>query len=58
MKFQTKAIHSTPLGDPTNKGVKPAIHMSTTFEREADGSYPAGYIYSRLGNPNREMLET
>ena len=58
MKFQTKAIHSTPLGDPTTKGVKPAIHMSTTFEREADGSYPAGYIYSRLGNPNRELLET
>ena len=58
MKFQTKAIHSTPRGDPTTKGVTPAIHMSTTFEREADGSYPAGYIYSRFENPNRKMLET
>jgi cystathionine gamma-synthase len=31
--------------------------MSTTFERDTDGSYPAGYMYSRFENPNRQMLE-
>jgi cystathionine gamma-synthase len=37
--------------------VTPPIHLSTTFEREADGSYPHGYIYARSGNPNRQSLE-
>ena len=33
------------------------IHLSTTFERAADGSYPHGYVYSRNHNPNRNGLE-
>ncbi len=33
------------------------IHLSTTFEREPDGSYPGGYFYSRNDNPNRHALE-
>ncbi len=36
----------------------PPIHLSTTFERSADGSYPSGYTYSRTENPNRRALET
>ena len=35
----------------------PPIHLSTTFERQPDGSYPHGYIYSRTDNPNRQALE-
>jgi cystathionine gamma-synthase len=35
----------------------PAIHLSTTFERAADGSFPSGYEYIRDGNPNRQALE-
>lgn len=31
--------------------------MSTTFERDADGSYPRGFMYSRNHNPNRNALE-
>ena len=31
--------------------------MSTTFEREADGSYPHGFVYGRSGNPSRKLLE-
>ncbi|KAF4530842.1 hypothetical protein B566_EDAN018874 [Ephemera danica] len=34
------------------------MFLSTTFEREADGSHPYGYVYSRAENPNRELLET
>lgn len=35
----------------------PPIHLSTTFERGADGLYPAGYVYTRSENPNRIALE-
>lgn len=36
----------------------PSIALSTTFERDVDGSYPHGNIYSRSGNPNRTALES
>ena len=35
----------------------PPIHLSTTFERAADGSYPGGYEYIREHNPTRKALE-
>ena len=28
------------------------IHLSTTFERDAEGGYPHGFIYGRSANPN------
>jgi cystathionine gamma-synthase len=37
--------------------VTPPIHLSTTFERAADGTYPHGWIYARNHNPNRDGLE-
>ncbi|MCB0048264.1 MAG: PLP-dependent transferase, partial [Caldilinea sp.] len=37
--------------------VMPPIHLSTTFERAADGSYTDGYVYTRSENPNRRALE-
>jgi len=43
--------------DAATGAVAPPIHLSTTFERDADGSYPRGYRYSREGTPNREALE-
>ncbi|MDQ6940885.1 MAG: PLP-dependent transferase [Candidatus Eremiobacteraeota bacterium] len=33
------------------------IHVSTTFERAADLTYPGGHVYSRTSNPNRDALE-
>jgi len=33
------------------------ITLSTTFEREPDGSYRSGFVYSRGNNPNRQSLE-
>src|SRR5258707_4898307 len=35
----------------------PAIHLSTTFQRSPDGSFPSGYAYIRDANPNRRALE-
>ncbi|PSR16384.1 cystathionine gamma-synthase [filamentous cyanobacterium CCP3] len=54
----TQAIHSGRGIDPATGALTAPIHLSTTFERDADGSYPRGYIYGRSGNPNRVALET
>ena len=57
MNPDTLAIHAGRSIDPVTGALVPAIELSTTFERDADGSYPRGYIYSRRGNPNRDALE-
>lgn len=41
---------------PTRDLVSP-IHLSTTYERAEDGSYPGGFMYSRDNNPNRSQFE-
>src|SRR5438105_6585453 len=57
MRIETIAVHSGHDVDPATAAVTPAIHLSTTFAREADGSYRAGFLYSRYANPNRTALE-
>jgi cystathionine gamma-synthase len=57
MKIETIAIHAGNHNDESSKAVIQPITTSTTFVREADGSFPAGYIYSRSSNPNRSSLE-
>jgi cystathionine gamma-synthase len=57
MKFETLAIHAGRGPDPATGAVREPIHLATTFEREADGSFPHGYFYARAGNPNRAALE-
>lgn len=57
MKLETQAIHAGHQIDPASSAVMPPIYLSTTFERQPDGSYPHGYNYSRHGNPNRHALE-
>jgi cystathionine gamma-synthase len=57
MKIETIAIHAGNHTDGSSKAVIQPITLSTTFVREADGSFPAGYIYSRSSNPNRTSLE-
>ncbi|MFI5162132.1 MAG: trans-sulfuration enzyme family protein [Sphingobacteriales bacterium] len=57
MKIETIAIHAGNHNDESSKAVIQPITLSTTFVRAADGSFPAGYIYSRSSNPNRSSLE-
>jgi cystathionine gamma-synthase len=57
MHDETKAIHAGGQTDPATGAVTPPIHLSTTFERQADGTYPLGHIYARETNPNRDTLE-
>src|SRR5207249_8339185 len=57
MRLETLAVHAGRGVDPTTGAVTPAIHPSTTFEREPDGSYPRGFLYARNANPTRNALE-
>jgi cystathionine gamma-synthase len=56
-RIETVAVHAGLHVDPGTGAVTPAIHPSTTFEREVDGSYPRGFLYSRNSTPNRAALE-
>jgi cystathionine gamma-synthase len=56
MKIETKAVHGGHLNE-SSRDITPAIHLSTTFEKAADGSLPGGHLYSRPSNPNRDALE-
>ncbi|WP_374951425.1 trans-sulfuration enzyme family protein [Mucilaginibacter sp.] len=57
MKIETIAIHAGNHTDESTKAVIQPIVMATTFERDADGGFAAGYQYSRSANPNRTALE-
>jgi cystathionine gamma-synthase len=35
----------------------PPLHLSTTFERAGDGTYPGGRIYSRDASPAYDQAE-
>jgi len=56
MKIETKAVHAGHVAE-SSRDVTPGIHLSTTFEKAADGSLPGGHLYSRPSNPNRAALE-
>ena len=57
MRFETVAVHAGAEPDPATGAVASPIHLSTTFERALDGSFPSGYAYIRDANPNRRALE-
>ena len=57
MRIETLAVHAGHAVDKSTGAVAAPIQLSTTFEREADGSYASGYSYSRSDNPNRRALE-
>jgi cystathionine gamma-synthase len=57
MKPETVALLSTHYYDRNAGAVSPPIYLSTTYERDADGSFKHGYLYTRNANPNRDALE-
>ena len=57
MRKETLAAQAAHNVDPSTGAVTTPIHLSTTFERDEDGGYSHGYIYTRSNNPNRESLE-
>jgi cystathionine gamma-synthase len=57
IRIETVAVHTGHEPDSASGAVTPPINLSTTFERDKDGTYPRGYFYSSKGNPNRAAVE-
>jgi cystathionine gamma-synthase len=57
MKIETLAVHAGHTIDPATGAVSLPIHLSTTFERDVEGTYSRGFMYTRNNNPNRQALE-
>jgi cystathionine gamma-synthase len=57
MRIETRAVHAGHAIDPATGAVTPPLHLSTTFERDPEGGYSRGHLYSRNSNPNRDALE-
>jgi cystathionine gamma-synthase len=56
--IETLCVHAGHAPDAATAAISPPIHLSTTFERGADGGYPKGFSYTRAANPNRTQWET
>src|SRR5271169_2591940 len=39
------------------RDIVPPLHLSTTYERGADGAFPGGRVYSRADNPSYDQAE-
>jgi cystathionine gamma-synthase len=50
-------VHAGHTIDPATGAVAAPIHLSTTCERDVEGSYSRGFMYARNNNPNRQALE-
>jgi cystathionine gamma-synthase len=57
MKIETIAVHGGRSVDPATGAVASPIYLSTTFERDIEGTYSRGFMYTRNANPNRQALE-
>ncbi len=53
----TLAAQGLGFIEPVTKAVVQPIHVSTTFERDADNQYSAGRCYSRADNPTFDQVE-
>ena len=57
MKIETIGVRVGRDIEPATGEVAPAVHMSTTYERDVDGEFSRGYDYIRPDNPSRRALE-
>src|SRR5213078_5026637 len=57
MKIETIAVHAGHSVDSATGAVAAPIYLSTTFQRDVEGTYSRGFMYSRNDNPNRKALE-
>lgn len=57
MKIETISVRVGRDVEPATGEVAPAVHLSTTYERDVDGEFSRGYSYIRPDNPGRRALE-
>jgi cystathionine gamma-synthase len=58
MRDETLCVHAGRAVDPSTGAVALPLHLSTTFERDADGEFSRGYHYVRAAHPVRDAFET
>ena len=58
-KLSPETLSAQALGriDPITRGLTPAIHPGTTFQRDPDGGYSSGRGYTRPHNPTYDEPE-
>ncbi|HYR27658.1 MAG TPA: PLP-dependent transferase, partial [Thermoanaerobaculia bacterium] len=56
MHIDTILVHSGGRRDEETGAISPPIHLSTTFERNADGEPSRGFSYVRDANPTQARL--
>ena len=49
--LETLTVHGLGRVAEPYRDIVPPIHLASTFERAADGSYPGGRVYARDGSP-------
>ncbi len=54
---ETISAQALGQGDVPSGGLVQAIHVATTYERDADNQYPNGLIYGRPHNPTTRLAE-
>jgi cystathionine gamma-synthase len=57
VKIETIAVRVGRDIETATGEVAPAVHLSTTYERDVDGEFSRGYSYIRPDNPSRRALE-
>lgn len=57
VSLETMAAQAMGEVDPVSGDLVPPIHMSTTYERQTDGSYHQDRVYTRADNPTFEHAE-
>ncbi len=57
LRPETIAVHAGRKVDSLTGAVAEPIHLSTTFQRAENGTFPTGFDYTRTNNPNRAALE-
>jgi cystathionine gamma-synthase len=59
-KCTVETLVAQALGahDPVTKGIVPPIHLASTYLRDADNGYPAGYVYGRTDNVSVQHAES
>ncbi|HKR33626.1 MAG TPA: aminotransferase class I/II-fold pyridoxal phosphate-dependent enzyme [Steroidobacteraceae bacterium] len=57
MKIETLSVRVGRDIEAATGEVAPAVHLSTTYERDVDGEFSRGYDYVRPDNPGRRALE-
>src|SRR5438093_6279629 len=57
VRLETLAVHAGHEIDAATGAVAAPIHLSTSFERDVEGTTSRGFRYTRNDNPNRKALE-